>query len=124
MLSKDSKILIVDDSKVIRLAMKKLLSNLEYSNFIEAGDGQEAVEKHQAESPALIIMDIIMPNMNGDEALEKIRETDKDTPVIVLSSFAKEQKIEKCRELGIAEFITKPFSPDKPEDIEKILQSL
>ena len=124
MLSKDAKILVVDDSRVVRLAMKKLLSNLEFTNIVEAGDGQEAVEKHQSEKPALIIMDIIMPNMNGDEALEKIREQDKDTPVIILSSFAKEQKVERCRELGIEEFITKPFSPDKPEAIEKILESL
>ena len=124
MLDKNAKILIVDDSRVVRMAMKKLLSNLEYTNFIEAGDGQEAVEVYKAESPSLIIMDIIMPNMNGDEALAKIREQDKDTPVIILSSFAKESKVETCRELGITEFITKPFSPDKFEDMEKILATL
>lgn len=124
MLNKDSKILIVDDSRVVRMAMKKLLSNLEYSNFIEAGDGQEAVDMYQSEKPALIIMDIIMPNMNGDEALAKIRESDKDTPVIILSSFAKEGKVDTCRELGITEFITKPFSPDKSEEMEKILETL
>lgn len=124
MLDKNAKILIVDDSRVVRMAMKKLLSNLEYSNFIEASDGVEAVEMHQSESPALIILDIIMPNMNGDEALAKIREKDKDTPVIILSSFAKESKIETCRELGISEFITKPFSPDKTEDMQKIFESL
>lgn len=124
MLNKDSKILIVDDSRVVRMAMKKLLSNLEYSNFIEAGDGQEAVDMYQSEKPALIIMDIIMPNMNGDEALAKIRESDKDTPVIILSSFAKESKVDTCRELGITEFITKPFSPDKSEEMEKILETL
>ena len=124
MLDKNAKILIVDDSRVVRMAMKKLLSNLEYSNFLEAGDGDEAVEKYEAESPDLIIMDIIMPNMNGDEALAKIRENDQDTPVIILSSFAKESKVETCRELGITEFITKPFSPDKSEEMEKILDSL
>ena len=124
MLDKNAKILIVDDSRVVRMAMKKLLSNLEYSNFVEAGDGQEAVDIYKDENPDLVIMDIIMPNMNGDEALAKIRETDKETPVIILSSFAKESKVDTCRELGITEFITKPFSPDKSEDMEKILESL
>ena len=124
MLDKNAKILIVDDSRVVRMAMKKLLSNLEYSNFLEAGDGTEAVEKYESENPDLIIMDIIMPNMNGDEALAKIREKDQNTPVIILSSFAKESKVDTCRKLGITEFVTKPFSPEKTDQMEKILAAI
>jgi len=112
MLSEDSKILIVDDMKMIRSAIKNFLKKLGYQNFIEAGDGTEAVEKHNMERPDFIFMDIVMPNMTGDQALKKIRESDKDTPVVILTSVSEENLVKECEDLGITGFVLKPLNKD------------
>jgi len=60
-MAKDSKILLVDDSAFMRNVLKNILQGAGYSNFVEAGDGNEAVEKFKSESPELVLLDIIMP---------------------------------------------------------------
>ena len=121
MLKQDAKILIADDSSIIRKAMSRILNELGYQNIVVAEDGAQAVERHAAEKPDLILLDIVMPNMNGDEALAKIREGDKTTPVIMLSSVAKQSQIDACKALGIIEFVLKPLTA---EDGKGILKSL
>lgn len=110
MLSKEAKILVADDSRVIRMAVKRMLAELGYANVIEAADGAEAVKTYHSQKPDLIMLDIVMPNMNGDEALREIRIKDESTPVLMLSSVARESQIESCKALGITEFITKPIT--------------
>lgn len=117
------KVLIVDDSPIIRASMKKVVSALGYNNVIEAGSGKEAIEKHSAESPAIMFMDIVMPEMNGDEALAAIRDKDKETPIVMLSSVADQTVIEKCNGLGATGYIVKPFSlKDGPEILREYFQ--
>jgi len=122
MLSKESTIMLVDDSRLIRSAIKKHLTKLGYENFIEASDGQEAIDMHSQSPADFIFMDIVMPSLNGDEALVKIRESDKNTPVVMLSSVSKEQVIKECAEQGILGYILKPIAPqDGPQTLEKFL---
>jgi DNA-binding NarL/FixJ family response regulator len=118
----DEKILLVDDSKFIRLSIKKFLNSLGYQNIIEAANGIEAVEKHEKEKPAIIFMDIVMPDMTGDEALEKIRETDSDTPIVMLSSVTDNSMIDRCDEIGVAGYIVKPLTAeDGPDKLKEFL---
>ncbi len=125
MLRQDAKILIADDSRIIRVAMSRIFKELGYDNLIEAEDGSRAVELHAAHRPDLIMLDIVMPNMTGDEALAKIRETDRTTPVIMLSSVAKQSQIDACKALGILEFVVKPLTADSGKDVVRgLLQRL
>ncbi len=104
-----SKILIVDDEKNIRNVIK------EYAHFdgfetAEAEDGMEAVELCRKEDFDLIIMDIMMPKLDGYSAVREIRKT-KQIPVIMLSARSEEYDKLFGFELGVDDYVTKPFSP-------------
>ena len=103
----DKKILIVDDEKnianIIAFNLKK-----EGYQVIMAGDGQEGVEKAFSENPDLILLDIMMPKMDGYEACKKIREK-KNTPIIMLTARAEEVDKVLGLELGADDYVTKPF---------------
>lgn len=117
------KILIVDDSSFLRKSIKKFLKTLGYENVLEAANGLEAVEMHAKEKPAIILMDVVMPEMTGDEALEKIREVDKETPIVMLSSVNENAVIDKCNQLGVAGYVLKPLTAaDGPSIISKFLK--
>jgi CheY-like chemotaxis protein len=122
MLKRDAQILLVDDSKMVRMAMTRLFAFLGYTNIVEATDGAQAVDRHAKERPDLIILDIVMPNMRGDEALAQIRAVDTATPIIMLSSVAKQSEIDLCRSYGITDFIVKPIVA--PEGVAALSQQL
>jgi CheY-like chemotaxis protein len=116
------KIMVVDDSKFIRMSIKKFLGSMGYENVIEATNGVEAVEKHSKEKPSIIFMDIVMNEMTGDEALEKIRETDRETPIVMLSSVNDSSMIERCDQMGASGYIVKPLTAeDGPERLKEFL---
>ncbi len=104
----DRKILIVDDEKNIVDILK---FNLQKEGFeiVEAYDGAEGVEKAYSENPDLILLDLMLPKMDGFEACKKIREK-LSTPIIMLT--AREEEVDKVLglELGADDYITKPFS--------------
>lgn len=102
-------ILIVDDEELIRNVVKEYLEANNY-NVMEAVDGKDAINKIKFNNYDLIILDIMMPNLDGVSVLKEIRET-KDVPVIMLS--ARNQEYDKLEgfEYGADDYITKPFSP-------------
>lgn len=102
-------ILVVDDEKEIRDLVDIYLTNEGYK-ILKASNGLEALETLQVESVDLIILDIMMPNMDGMEACMKIRET-RNMPIIMLS--AKSEDLDKILGLttGADDYITKPFNP-------------
>ena len=110
MLPKNAKIMIVDDMKMIRTAIKKYLGSLGYENIVEAVDGEDALKQYAQEKPAIIFMDVVMPNITGDDALKIIREGDKKTPIIMLSSVAEKSVMEACEKEGILGYILKPLT--------------
>jgi len=103
------KILVVDDEPQI---INFITMNLEPENFrvVSARDGYEALEKVTRELPDLVILDVMMPDMNGFETLKKIREL-SSVPVIFLS--VKGQELDRVHglDLGADDYMTKPFSP-------------
>ena len=104
------KILIVDDEILIRNVIKEYLINENY-NYIEAKDGHEAIQLvKQYNDIDLIIMDIMMPIMDGYTAAKEIKKV-KDIPIIMLS--ARKEEYDKLAgfDIGIDDYITKPFSP-------------
>lgn len=121
-LATDKKILIVDDLKMVRTSIKRYLGKLGYENICEAVNGLDAIEKFDSEHPDFLFMDVVMPELNGNEALRKIRAKDKDTPIVMLSSVADQQVINECESLGINGYIVKPLTMvDGPEMLGQFL---
>lgn len=111
------KILIVDDEPNIVMALEYTFKKNNYEVFI-ARDGQEALDILKNSFPDLIILDIMMPMVDGYATLEQIRKDDhlKHTKVIFLSAKNKESDIEKGMALGADAYLTKPFSVKKVVD--------
>jgi len=103
-----AKILICDDEPGLRTVIKRYAA-FEGYDVIEAGDGLEAVEAVRTEPLDLIIMDIMMPELDGFSALKEIRKT-SDVPVIMLSAKGEEYDKILGFELGVDDYIVKPFS--------------
>ncbi len=103
------KILIVDDEINIRNVVKEYAEH-EGFKADEAGDGMEAVAMAKAQDYDLIIMDVMMPRLDGFSACKEIRKT-KDTPIIILSARDDEYDQQHGFDLGIDDYVTKPFSP-------------
>jgi CheY-like chemotaxis protein len=103
------RILVVDDSKTAQLMSQMILKGHSYE-VLFASDGQEAVEKALATGPDLILMDLVMPKMDGLAALRAIRSIDsiRDVPVIVVSTRSEAEPLEKSYELGCNDYIVKP----------------
>ena len=102
-------ILVVDDEEKIRDIIKKY-ANFEGYSVTEAANGMEAVEKCKSHKFDIIIMDIMMPELDGFSACREIRKT-SDTPVIMLSARGEEYDRIHGFELGIDDYVVKPFSP-------------
>lgn len=101
------KILVCDDEVKIRETFYDYLSAKGFSVTLSA-DGKEAVEKCESESFDLVILDVMMPEMNGLEACRRIRSI-SDTPVLFLSALGEEQDLLKGYSLGADDYIVKPF---------------
>ncbi len=106
-----NKILIADDDKNI-VELIKLNFRSEGFETVTAANGVEAVEKFKSDAPDIIIMDVMMPEMDGREACKEIRKT-SDVPIIMLT--AKGETIDKILglELGADDYIVKPFEPQE-----------
>ena len=104
------KILVVDDEARMRKLVRDFLSKKEFA-VLEAGDGGEAVDLFFADKGiSLIIMDVMMPNMDGYEAVRTIRQYSQ-VPIIMLTARGEERDELLGFELGVDEYISKPFSP-------------
>lgn len=104
-----SKLLIVDDEQRIRAMICKY-AEFEGHECDEAGDGMEAVLQCQKKTFDLIIMDVMMPNLDGFSACKKIKEQ-QDIPVIMLSARGEEYDKIHGFEIGVDDYVVKPFSP-------------
>ena len=104
------KILVVDDEMRMRKLVRDFLVRQNYE-VLEAGDGEESLDIFYAEKNiALLILDVMMPRMNGWEVVREIRQTSK-VPIIMLTAKSDEQDELLGFELGVDEYISKPFSP-------------
>ena len=113
------RILLVDDSKTA-LMMEQMLLDGEPYELLVAMDGQEAVDKALADPPDLILMDVVMPRMNGFEAVERLRADDstRDIPIIMVTTRGEGENVERGYAAGCTDYVTKPI--DGAELIAKI----
>ena len=105
------KILLVDDSSTILMMEKFILRNDPYV-LITATNGEEAVRKAASEQPDLILLDVIMPRMNGFEACRLIRENDasKHIPIIMVTTRGESANVETGWLSGCTDYVTKPIN--------------
>jgi two-component system chemotaxis response regulator CheY len=107
------RIMIVDDAAFMRMMLKNILTKGGYEIADEAQNGLEAVEKFSAAQPDLIIMDITMPDMDGIEALKKIKALSPGARVIMCSAMGQETMVVEAIKCGAMDFIVKPFQGDR-----------
>lgn len=117
MLAENSKILIGDDSILARKQLKDILSNSGCCHFIEAANGQEAIDKYKTEKPDLVFLDIVMPIKDGIAAVTEICEFDKDADIIIVSSVGTQSQLKQAIEAGARDFVQKPLNTDQIQRI-------
>ncbi|CDZ24497.1 hypothetical protein CCDG5_1383 [[Clostridium] cellulosi] len=116
-------ILVVDDSIFVRQFIKKYL--LEINPNIEldfAASGEEGYEIYQEKHPNLIITDLLMPGMGGQEFIEKIRSTDKKTKIVVLTADIQKTVKEEIAQLKVTAFLNKPINKDSIKFISGLVE--
>ena len=107
------KILIVDDSENIRKLVKAIIKKVGEYEYIEAADGKMALEVANKNKPDLIILDLVIPGLDGIEVCRKLKEK-KETahiPIIILTSETTVEAVEQAKKAGADIFIGKPFEP-------------
>ena len=109
----DAKILIGDDSILARKQLKDVLATFGGRNFIEAANGQEAVEKYFAEKPDVIFLDIVMPEKDGIFAVNEICKLNPDAYIIIVSSVGTQSQLKNAIEAGAKDFIQKPLHSEQ-----------
>lgn len=106
-------ILVVDDSAPVRELVVKALSDRGGYTLREAADGAEAVEMILADPPALILLDLEMPHLNGFQVLDTLRAQESDIPVILMTSHGSEAIAVEVFRKGVKDYLIKPFSLDE-----------
>ncbi|MCK4568286.1 MAG: response regulator [Candidatus Thorarchaeota archaeon] len=111
MSSNVKKILVVDDEELTTELAKTFLEKHGF-NVIIAFDGEEGLSKAQAEKPDLILLDVMLPSMDGFAVCKKLKESDdfKNTPILMFTAKGLSSDIEKGQAVGADEYIIKPFS--------------
>lgn len=109
-------VLIVDDAAFMRMKLKDILEKNGYTVVGEAQNGAEAVQLFQEVHPDLVTMDITMPEMNGIEALKKIKEIDSSAKVVMCSAMGQQGMVMDAIRSGAVDFIVKPFDTNRVID--------
>ncbi|NUS39953.1 MAG: response regulator [Lysobacter sp.] len=104
-------VLLCDDSRALRMLTASQLAECGYELAGEAGDGAGAVALYRALQPDVVLLDLVMPDIDGKQALERIMAIDPQARVIVLSSLGAQGDIEQCLRLGARSYLQKPVDP-------------
>ena len=109
-------VLIVDDSPILRAAIKKVvkLAGISEDRIFEAGNGVEALEVLETVWIDLVLLDLNMPVMDGEEFARELRKREdlSDVAVVVVSTEANRERLDRMRKLGVAHTLRKPFEPE------------
>lgn len=102
------RILIADDESIILMDLREMLTNLGYLIVGEASDGQSAVNMARELRPDLVVMDIMMPAMDGIEAA-KLLTAERIAPVLLLTAYSQADLVDRAKEAGVVGYLVKPF---------------
>lgn len=123
MLSGNLKVLICDDSALMRKKLRDSLMKKSSFEVFEAADGQTAVNMYREYMPELVFMDIVMPVKDGIDALKEIKSLGKNVKIVIVSSSGTQSNLRKSIEAGADDFIQKPWEQSQIDSIiEKLLK--
>ena len=105
-------VLLCDDSRALRMLAARQLSEAGFEVVAEAGNGEEAIAQYQAHRPDVVLLDLVMPQLDGKGAVQGILQHDGGARVVILSSLGAQGDIEECLRLGAASYLQKPIDPD------------
>lgn len=106
-------VLIVDDAEFTRSALREIVQDLGWTVVAEAADGAEAVQLHARLRPDLVLLDITMPTMDGNEALAAILQRDPAAKVVMITALGQKEQVLTAIKLGARDFVIKPFDAER-----------
>lgn len=106
-------VLIVDDAEFMRAMLREIVQSLGWSVVAEAGDGAEAIALSARLRPDLVLLDITMPTMDGNEALAAILARDPQAKVVMITALGQKDQVLTAIKLGARDFIIKPFDTER-----------
>lgn len=106
------RLLVVDDALIMRAMIKDIARQAGWEIAGEATNGREGLERYRELRPDLITLDIVMPEMDGVEALRQLRQEQPPAEVVMVSAIDQKEKLSECIRLGARDFIVKPFDRD------------
>lgn len=115
----DITILITDDSILARKQLKDIISTLGTPTFVEATDGQSAIDKYKEVKPDLAFLDIVMPKKDGNDAIRDIMSFDPEATIIIASSVGTQSQLKSALEAGAKDFIQKPLDKEQVLSVVK-----
>jgi DNA-binding NtrC family response regulator len=107
-----NKVLIVDDSEIIRLSLKELLEHNGFSSM-EALSGRQSIELFKKEPPVAVLLDLKMPDMDGIETMQELKKIDPDIPIIIITAYGDIETAVEAIKMGAYDFIVKPPKIDR-----------
>jgi two-component system chemotaxis response regulator CheY len=117
------RVLVVDDAIFMRTMISDILKKGDFEVCGEGSTGAEAVEQYQKLKPDLVIMDIIMPDMGGIEAVKAIMQKDPNAKILMCSAMGQQALVVEAIQAGARDFVVKPFQPSRVlEAARRVLQ--
>ena len=113
----DAKILIADDSILARKQLKDMISTLGTPVFLEAKDGQGAIDQYKQNKPDLVFLDIVMPKKDGNMAIQEIMNYDPNATIIIASSVGTQSQLKCALQAGAKDFVQKPLDRQQVLDL-------
>jgi two-component system chemotaxis response regulator CheY len=111
-MEKKTRVMAVDDSRVSLLTIKRHLDDTEFELASSLQSGQEALARYDEIKPDVVLLDVVMPDMDGVTLLERLRAHDATATIIMVSSLGTKEKVMECMEKGAANFLMKPYDKD------------
>ncbi len=119
-----ARILLVDDAQFMRMMLKNILTGAGYEICGEGENGVQAIEKYKELKPDLVVMDMIMPEMGGIDAVRELVKIDPNARVLMCSAMGQQALVVEAIQVGAKDFVVKPFQPAGVlEAVAKALQS-
>ena len=107
------RLLVVDDAMIMRAIIKDIAVKAGWEIAGEAANGTECIDKYRALKPDLVTLDIVMPEMDGVEALRTLRGEDPAARIVMVTAIDQRAKLSECIQLGAIDFVAKPFDRER-----------